>query len=148
MSSASAGVSPDSVSDSRHVYPLTLHHNGRSGGPCILYAETAHTRAEWKNKLEEALGLRKIVQESNKVFDIEYLSRDTFLMPSLALNNAGQTWTQDNTFTGKVTCSVPFSKQFTTFPTHLSMLIEYRYARWSRSCCHWLFRRSLDWFSA
>ena len=102
--------SPDT--DSRHVFPLTLHHNGRTGGPYILYAESAQIRSEWKNKLEEALGLRKIVQESNKVFEIEYLSRDTFIMPSLTVGNAGQPWTHDNQFTGKVTCSVPFSKQF------------------------------------
>jgi len=105
----------EAVSDSRRVYPLTLHHNGRSGGPCILYAETTHTRAEWKNKLEEALGSRKIVQGFNKVFEIEYLSRDTFIMPSLALNNAGQAWTQENTFTGKVSCSFRFSNPPTTF---------------------------------
>ena len=31
-------------------------------------------------------------------------------MPSLAVGHAGQPWTNDNQFTGKVTCSVPFSK--------------------------------------
>ncbi|KAF8902367.1 Dbl-like domain-containing protein [Gymnopilus junonius] len=107
--SIAAGVSPESATDSRSVYPLTLHHNGRTGGPYILYAESAQTRTEWKQKLEEALGLRKIVQESNKVFEIEYLSRDTFVMPSITANAAGPAWNQDNQFTGKVTCSVPFS---------------------------------------
>jgi hypothetical protein len=33
-------------------------------------------------------------------------------MPSLVVGNAGQPWTHDNQFTGKVTCSVPFSKEF------------------------------------
>lgn len=105
-------VSPDSATDSRSVYPLTLHHNGRTGGPYILYAESAQIRTEWKAKLEEALGTRKIVQESNKVFEIEYLSRDTFIMPSMSLGSstAGPTWNQDNQYTGKVTCSVPFSE--------------------------------------
>ncbi|KDR80795.1 hypothetical protein GALMADRAFT_60733 [Galerina marginata CBS 339.88] len=107
--SANSGVSPESATDSRSVYPLTLHHNGRTGGPYILYAESAQTRTEWKQKLEEALGLRKIVQESNKVFEIEYLSRDTFIMPSVTVNAAGPAWNQDNQFTGKVTCSVPFN---------------------------------------
>ncbi|KAH9479317.1 Rho1 guanine nucleotide exchange factor 1 [Psilocybe cubensis] len=107
--SMNPGLSPESATDSRSVYPLTLHHNGRTGGPYILYAESAQIRAEWKAKLEDALGLRKAVQESNKVFEIEYLSRDTFIMPSIAANATGPAWNQDNQYTGKVTCSVPFN---------------------------------------
>ena len=106
-------VSPEAVTDSRFVYPLTLHHNGRMGGPHILYAESSQIRNEWKSKLEEALGLRKIVQESNKVFEIEYLSMDTFIMPPMSAT-AGPTWNQDSQFTGKVTCSVPFSESSST----------------------------------
>jgi hypothetical protein len=105
-----AGASPESANDSRSVFPLTLHHNGRLGGPYILYAESAQARTEWKLKLEEALGLRKVVQESNKVFEVETLSADTFLVPSMMANTPSPAWTQDNTFTGKVTCSVPFSE--------------------------------------
>ena len=101
---------PDSAIDSRSVHPLTIHHNGRMGGPYILYAESAQIRAEWKQKLEEALGLRKIVQESNKVFEVETLSADTFLVPSMSAAAQGPAWNQESTYTGKVTCSVPFSK--------------------------------------
>ena len=102
------------MTDSRFVYPLTLHHNGRMGGPHILYAESSQIRNEWKNKLEEALGLRKVVQESNKVFEVEYLSMDTFIMPPMSESAAaGPTSNQDSRFTGKVTCSVPFSELFT-----------------------------------
>ena len=48
-------------------------------------------------KLEEALGLRKVVQESNKVFEIETLSADTFLMPSVptATPAATPSWSHD-----------------------------------------------------
>jgi hypothetical protein len=102
------GLSPENANDSRSVYPLTLHHNGRTGGPYILYAESAQSRLDWKAKLEDALALRTAVQESNKVFEIEYLSRDTFVMPSMAVTT-GPAWNQDNQFTGKVTCSVPFN---------------------------------------
>ena len=109
--SATPGLSPESATDSRSVFPLTLHHNGRMGGPHILYAESAQIRTEWKNKLEEALGLRKIVQESNKVFEVEYLSRDTFIMPPMSsAGAAGPSWNQDSQLTGRVTCSVPFSE--------------------------------------
>ncbi|KAG6879934.1 hypothetical protein C0992_009290 [Termitomyces sp. T32_za158] len=108
------GVSPDSPNDSRNVYPLTLHHNGRTGGTYILYAESAQARLDWKQKLEEALVLRKVVQESNKAFEPQTLSADTFLIPSMMVNTTSPGWNQDNTFTGKVTCSVPF----TLVPTH------------------------------
>ena len=66
-------------------------------------------RSEWKQKLEEAIGLRKVVQESNKVFEVETLSADTFLAPSPLSNAGGQAWTHEGAFTGKVTCSVPFT---------------------------------------
>ena len=75
-----------------------------------MYAESSQARLEWKAKLEEAIGLRKVVQESNKVFEVETLSVDTFFAPTL-MANAGPSWNNDGNFTGKVTCSVPFSKQ-------------------------------------
>lgn len=53
--------------DSRVVYPCTIHHNGRMGGLYTLYAESAAARVEWLQKLQEATGLRSVVQESNKV---------------------------------------------------------------------------------
>ncbi|KAK7031608.1 CNH domain-containing protein [Favolaschia claudopus] len=94
--------------DSRSVFPCTIHHNARVGGSHILYAESAQARAEWQQKLEEALGLRRVVQESNKVFEVEMLSTDTFLIPSLA-TPATQPAYHENSLTGKVTCSVPFN---------------------------------------
>lgn len=88
------------------VYPCTLYYSGRLGGLYTLYAETGQARTEWKGKLEEALAMRKVVADSNKVFDLATLSVDTFPTPSLvqgpAVAQAG--------FTGKVTCSVPFSE--------------------------------------
>ncbi|KAJ7580194.1 Dbl-like domain-containing protein [Mycena floridula] len=105
-------TNPDNAADSvdaRAVFPCTIHHNGRLGGPYILYAESSQIRIEWKQKLEEALGLRKVVQESNKVFEVETLSTDTFLVPSLVSGANAPSWNQENSFTGKVTCSVPFN---------------------------------------
>lgn len=106
-----SGASPESATDSRYVYPMTLHHNGRAGGPYILYAESSQSRTEWQGKLAHALAMHKAVQESNKVFEIETLSADTFLVPSMTTAASGPAWNQDNAFTGKVTCSVPFSKR-------------------------------------
>ena len=91
------------------MYPCTIFYNGRLGGPWTLFADSAQARAEWKEKLEEAIGLRKVVQESNKVFEVETLSADTFLVPSGAPGPASQSWSHESAFTGRVTCSVPFS---------------------------------------
>ncbi|TFK39736.1 CNH domain-containing protein [Crucibulum laeve] len=108
-SSRSAPVSSRNAEDSRSVYPFTIHHTGRLGGRCVLYAESATARQEWKQKLDEALGLRKVVQESNKVFEIETLSIDTFLIPSMSTAPNSPAWSDGTMFTGKVTCSVPFN---------------------------------------
>ena len=109
-SSQSPGpLSPENPVDSRAVFPCTVHHNGRLGGLYTIFAESGQIRAEWKQKLEEAIGLRKVVQESNKVFEVETLSVDTFLVPAIRAGVPAPAWSHENSFTGKVTCSVPFS---------------------------------------
>lgn len=60
-------ANPVPAEDSRSVFPLQIHHNGRMGGIYALYAESPQARDRWKEKLDEALGMRKVVQESNKV---------------------------------------------------------------------------------
>ncbi|KAF9001525.1 CNH domain-containing protein [Cyathus striatus] len=95
----------DSAADARTVYPCTIHHGGRHGGPYILYAESQSARDEWKQKLEEALGLRK----ANKVFEIETLSTETFLIPHVSTAPSSTARTDETLFTGKVTCSAPFN---------------------------------------
>ena len=131
MDSLGVGASPDAVNDARAVYPCTIHHNGRLGGSYTLYTETSQARLEWKAKLEEAIGLRKAVQESNKVFEVGTLSADTFYAPTL-MTDAGPSWDNDENFTGKITCSVPFSK-WSWVSTRVLVLIlwGYSYPRWS-----------------
>ena len=109
VNSPGAAASPDAINDTEAAYPCTIHHNGRLGGLYTLYAETSQARLEWKAKLEEAIGLRKVVQESNKVFEVETLSVDTFFVPTL-MANADSSWNNDGNLAGKATCSVPFSK--------------------------------------
>ena len=87
-----------------------IHHNGRLGGLYTLYAKSSQAWLEWKAKLEEAICLRRVARESNKVFEVETLSVDTFSDPALMVN-PGPSWNCDWNFTGKVTCSVPFSKR-------------------------------------
>jgi hypothetical protein len=105
-------VSPETANDSRVVHPCTILHTGRLGGLYTVYAESSQARSEWKDKLQEATGLRKVVQESNKVFEVETLSSETFVVPSMLGAPTNHSWNTDSAFTGKVTCSVPFSKQF------------------------------------
>jgi hypothetical protein len=94
-------------------------HTGRLGGLYTVYAESSQARTEWKDKLQEAIGLRKVVQESNKVFEVETLSSDTFVVPSMLAVATNHAWNTDSALTGKVTCSVPFSKQFVS-TVHIS----------------------------
>ncbi|KAG9017026.1 hypothetical protein FRB90_002035, partial [Tulasnella sp. 427] len=94
--------------DSRSVWPCSVHHTGRVGGLYHLFAESAAIRAEWKQKLEEAIALRSLVNDSNKVFETRNLSENTFVVPSM-MGGTSPGWSNDVTFTGKVTCSVPFS---------------------------------------
>ena len=116
VNSPAAGASPDAVNDGRAVFPCTIHYDGRLGGLYTLFAESSQARLEWKAKLEEAIGLRKVVQESNKVFEVETLSVDTFYAPPL-FANAGPSWNNDGNFKGKVTCSVPLCKY--VMPVHI-----------------------------
>ncbi|KAH9959698.1 CNH domain-containing protein [Lactifluus volemus] len=103
------GVNSEPVTDSRAVYPCTILHTGRLGGLYTVYAESTQARSDWKEKLQEAIGLRKVVQESNKVFEVETLSSDTFVVPSMLSPPGNQSWNTEIAFTGKVTCSVPFT---------------------------------------
>ncbi|TFK21787.1 signal transducer [Coprinopsis marcescibilis] len=92
----------------QNVFPFILHYTGRNGANFTLAAETPQTRTEWKHKIEEALGLRQAVADSNKVFEIETLSNDTFLVPPVNISAQAPAAYDPNVFTGKVTCSVPF----------------------------------------
>lgn len=109
QSPTGVGHSRNDSGDNNLLYPFTLHHTGRLGGQCVLYAESASVRAEWQKKLEETLGLRKVVMESNKVFEMETLSQETFLVPSVPGTQVVPSWSDTTTFGGKVTCSIPFS---------------------------------------
>ncbi len=88
---------------------MTFLQTGRSGGILVLYAESSAARDEWKLKLNEALGLRKVVQESNRVFEIETLNINTFHMYPNSMVQSQTSWQDGHSLTGRVTCSVPFS---------------------------------------
>lgn len=66
---ANIPISPEMATDSRVVYPCTILHTGRLGGLYTVYAESSQAHSEWKDKLQEAVGLRKVVQESNELIE-------------------------------------------------------------------------------
>ncbi|KAG6812340.1 hypothetical protein H0H92_003329 [Tricholoma furcatifolium] len=110
-SSASASSNSGGQSENgeaQTLYPFTIHHNGRNGGAIVLYADLSASRMEWRQKFEEAIGLRKVVQELNRVFEIETLSLHTFTVPPVGYALSPSTWNESN-ITGKVTCSIPFN---------------------------------------
>ncbi|KIK57120.1 hypothetical protein GYMLUDRAFT_774554 [Collybiopsis luxurians FD-317 M1] len=119
------------------VYPITLHHLGRlasrpmstflastlkaspstSGSELppnlILYAESVAAHAEWGAKLQKALAAHR---KKNRVFKVKVLNNQTFLTSAGVEGSSGTNggvldsgWSHDGTFTGKVTCSVPFN---------------------------------------
>jgi hypothetical protein len=58
------------------------------------------------------MGLRAVVSESNRVFEIETLSIETFLIPAVNLApTSTPSWHDMGNYTGKVSCSVPFSER-------------------------------------
>ena len=122
-STSVGGISEDGESRSS-LYPLTIHHNARLGGSYILYAESSQVRAEWKQKLEEGMGLRTVVQESNKVFEVETLSVQTFNVQPISSGPPLATYSEGGQITGKVTCSIPFSQYTFTLLLDRSLTVR------------------------
>jgi RHO1 GDP-GTP exchange protein 1/2 len=54
--------STDEENSAQNLYPCTLYFNGGLGGLQTFYAESSTSREEWKLKLNEAIGIGRIVQ--------------------------------------------------------------------------------------
>ncbi|KAH8826542.1 CNH domain-containing protein [Flagelloscypha sp. PMI_526] len=113
---ASAPCNP-STSTSQLVYPFSLQQTGRVSHILPLFAESAAARAEWTRKLGEALALRKVFQETNKVFSVKTLSIDAFFLSNMVTrgeqsgNRRGLVRhpSYASSHSGRVTCSVPLA---------------------------------------
>jgi hypothetical protein len=142
--SSASSTSASEDGESRLLYPFTINHKARAGGSYVLYADSIHGRAEWKQKLEEVMGLRKVVQESNKVFEMETLSVNTFSVQPVSPGSSLSTWSEGGLITGKVTCSIPFSKQIPHVSCGIFLIYTIRYTRRTAVGCHWMCRGCLD----
>jgi hypothetical protein len=101
-------TSNSDTSDARTVYPFTISFigQGQLGGQYTLWADSYASRADWQEKLLHAKVLRAEVNDANKVFEMTLLSQDTFFVAA----NYGIRVEGDSTWTGRVTCSVPFGQ--------------------------------------
>lgn len=80
------------------------------GGTYVLWAETEATRAEWREKLQEAKTLSDVVADGNKVFELGELSKGTLTKSHTYAPppTNSRTAAEPSPFSGQVTCSVPF----------------------------------------
>jgi hypothetical protein len=101
---ANMPISLEMATNSHIVHPCTILHTGQLGGLYTVYAESSQAHSEWKDKLQEAVGLCKVVQEFNELFKVETLSLDTFIDPSMPEAPINHTWNIESAFMGKVTC--------------------------------------------
>jgi hypothetical protein len=99
----------ENPSDSRTVWPFTISFigQGQLGGQYTLWTDSYAARADWQEKLQHAKVLRNEVNDAGKVFEMSPLSLDSFFM---APNYAAPRSDSDTPFTGRVSCSCPFSK--------------------------------------
>ena len=88
------------------VYPFTLRHHSSLGGLYFLFAHSLEARQRWKREIEEAVERRRIVQETNKLFQLNALTNN--LYKTSPRNTSPQT-SGTQPVTGQVTTSVSFS---------------------------------------
>ncbi|KAH9965640.1 hypothetical protein BGW80DRAFT_1344477 [Lactifluus volemus] len=105
------GVNPEPVTDSRAVYPRTILHTGQLGGLYTVYAESTQARSDWKESFRKRLGCARSCRSRTRCSKSRRSARTPFVVPSMLSPPGNQSWNTEIAFTGKVTCSVPFSKQ-------------------------------------
>ena len=106
--SAAGNATNASAGPEKLLYPITFNCLGRQGGFFTLFVESSQARLDWKQKLQDAIGLREAVLESDHVFDLVTMSEDTFVPRSISLTDSHR---RDGTVIpyGRPTCSVAFS---------------------------------------
>jgi hypothetical protein len=79
----------------------------------VLYVESAAARKDWKNRLEEAIGLREAVLDNRRVFELVPMCSRTFTAGPH--RSGGESAAGSSGSAGKPTCSVPFSASAFSF---------------------------------
>ena len=94
-------------SESRIVWPFTISFigQGQLGGQYTLWTDSYASRADWQQKLLHAKVMRAEVNDASKIFEMVSLSQNTFWMSA---NYAAPKTNGEASFTGRVTCSMPF----------------------------------------
>ncbi|CAE7225248.1 unnamed protein product, partial [Rhizoctonia solani] len=52
--------------DLRFIYTFGIRYSSRAGGISQFFTDSLSAREEWKQKLEEAIGMREVIQDSSK----------------------------------------------------------------------------------
>ncbi|KAI0322603.1 hypothetical protein OF83DRAFT_1049094 [Amylostereum chailletii] len=93
-----------SGSAKQDVYPFTFYHAGaRNTRRYTLYAPSANMRKKWHDAFSDAIGIRKVQQESNRWFASQPLNDGFFRVISARL-----TFAPGAKLTGRVSCAVAF----------------------------------------
>ena len=79
-----------------------IYHVGGPKDDYSLFTKSAYTCSEWREKVEKAIGVRKVSLVLNEVFLVNAL------VPGL-VESEGSLQGNGRDFVGKVTCSTPFS---------------------------------------
>ncbi|THH33188.1 hypothetical protein EUX98_g965 [Antrodiella citrinella] len=95
---------PSFRSKKNEMFPFKVYHaSSPSTRAYTFFARDAEERNTWKAKLLDALAMRKVGQDANKLFAPITVCGGFFKAPSLAGPSLG------SRFTGKITCVAPFS---------------------------------------
>ncbi|KDQ59244.1 hypothetical protein JAAARDRAFT_192767 [Jaapia argillacea MUCL 33604] len=88
----------------RPMYPFTIYHaSSKSSRRYTLFAASEALRSKWREHLVNALGIRKVRQESNMWFAPYSLNDGFFRVPGARVQyNSGARWT------GKITAAASF----------------------------------------
>lgn len=125
------------------MFPLAIHHDGRSGGTIRLYAESEDVQLTWASKLNEATLFR---QKSTQVFEASVVAREEFL--TMGASGSSHTYPPANrTTTGTITCANPFGTPIHLTESFRALTFCSRYnsdTRWAYFVGHRVCRRLVD----
>ncbi|TCD69356.1 hypothetical protein EIP91_007912 [Steccherinum ochraceum] len=92
------------------VYPFKVYHSSSPNTRAYtFFAPGEAERDTWKAKLMDALEVRKVGQDANKLFAPLTVNEGFFKASGLSVSNLGAR------FTGKITCAAPFSSNGRNF---------------------------------
>ncbi|KIJ51066.1 hypothetical protein M422DRAFT_65631 [Sphaerobolus stellatus SS14] len=94
-------ISAISSKNPRPLYPIVVSHASSPSRTYTLYTSKPELRSQWKAALVDALGVRRVVADSNKLFAMSTINGDVFRTKKSLI--------QTGEFPGRITAAVAFS---------------------------------------